>query len=93
LKKISVQSVVTISNACPHCCVMRTAKAEIVFIFQRDDYGFHFVPTEEDTSHQKSVLGPQFVHETWETSLEDFFRIPGNEFSEAIIIFADGTFL
>jgi len=65
LKKISVQSVVAISNACcPHCCIMRTAKAEIVFIFQRDGYGFHFVPTEEDTSHEKSVSGPQFVHET-----------------------------
>ena len=43
---------------------MRTAKAEIVFIFQRDGYGFHFFPTEEDTSHEKSVSGPQFVHET-----------------------------
>jgi hypothetical protein len=72
---------------------MRTAKAEIVFIFQRDGYSSHFVPTEEDTSHEKSVPGPQFVHETWETSLEDFFQIPGNEFSEAKTIFADGTFL
>ncbi|PWZ54472.1 Alanine--tRNA ligase [Zea mays] len=30
----------------------------------RDGYGSHFVPTEEDTSHEKSVSGPQFVHET-----------------------------
>jgi hypothetical protein len=65
LKKISVQSVVAISNACClHCCIMRTAKTEIVFIFQRDGYGSHFIPTEEDTSHEKSVSGPQFIHKT-----------------------------
>ncbi|WVZ95630.1 hypothetical protein U9M48_041364 [Paspalum notatum var. saurae] len=59
----------------------------------RDGYGSHFVPTEEDTSHEKSVPGPQFVHETREMSLEDFIQITGNEFSEAKTIFAGGTSL
>lgn len=72
---------------------MWTAKTEIVFIFQRDGYDSHFVPTEKDTSHEKSVSGLQFVHETWETSLEDFFQIPDNDFSEGKTIFVDGTFL
>lgn len=30
----------------------------------RDGYGSHFIPTEEDTSHEKSVSGPQFIHKT-----------------------------